>query len=165
MKRHLVLAGKSLAAAGLTGIVLYVVGTATQRSWPFWPYWIFCGMLVVGGVLYFTGQSRPEPSEDTANTRSTEEEAPPEQESAPAFTGPWRYTSNGAEAPGLMVMTHKGFSHPGFMRALNGDWPPYARISALVACDALGPSPTTSDLRTLWESFLHDPEPGTWSAN
>ncbi len=34
MKRHLDLAGKSLAGAGLTGRLLYVVGTATQRSWP-----------------------------------------------------------------------------------------------------------------------------------
>lgn len=79
MKRHLVLAGQSLAAAGLTGVVLYVVGTATQRSWPFWPYWIFGGMLVAGGVLYFAGQSRPEPGGDTADTRSTEEETLPEQ--------------------------------------------------------------------------------------
>lgn len=158
MKRHLVLAGKSLAAAGLTGIVLYVVGTATQRSWPFWPYWIFGGMLVVGGVLYFAGQSRPGPSEDAADTQATEEEAPPEQETAPAFIGSWRYTSNGAEAPGLMMMTHKGFSHHGYMRPPDEDAPPYLRIGVLVACDPLGPSPTTSDLRKSLEAFL-DQEP------
>jgi hypothetical protein len=49
MKRTLDMAGKGLAGAGLTGIVLYVVGTATQHSWPLWPYGIFSGMLVVGG--------------------------------------------------------------------------------------------------------------------
>ena len=85
MKRHLLLAGKSLAAAGLTGIVLYVVGTATQRSWPFWPYWIFGGMLVVGGMLYFMGQSRPESSPDAA---AIDEEAPPKQEACPRLHRP-----------------------------------------------------------------------------
>lgn len=57
MKRHLDLAGKSLAGAGLTGIVFYVVGTATQRSWPLWPYFIFVGMLLVGGLFYFVGSA------------------------------------------------------------------------------------------------------------
>src|SRR5258708_5066012 len=107
MKRHLDLAGKSLAGAGLTGIVLYVVGTATQRSWPFWPYWIFVGMIVVGGVLYFLGQGRPAPKVTvTQSTKGLGGGGP-----GAAFTDLWRHTSNGAEAPGLMMITHKGFSH------------------------------------------------------
>lgn len=35
MKGHLDLIGKSLAGAGLTGVVLYIVATATQHSWPY----------------------------------------------------------------------------------------------------------------------------------
>jgi hypothetical protein len=157
MKRHLVLAGKSLAAAGLTGIVLYVVGTATQHSWPLWPYWIFGSMLVVGGSLYFLGQSRPAqdgPAEPAADTEATPDLADGSKP-GPAFTAFWRYTSDGGQAPGLMMMTHKGFSHPGYMRPSSADRPPYVRIGVLVACDPLGPSPTTSDLRGAFEDFLH----------
>jgi hypothetical protein len=121
MKRTLDLTGKALAGAGLTGIVLYVVGTATQRSWPVWPYWIFGGMLIVGGALYFAGQRRPahdvgavdaEAAEDIVHTRP-----------GPAFTGRWRYTLNGVVAPSLMMMTHKDFSHPGYTR-WRGQAPP-----------------------------------------
>jgi hypothetical protein len=153
MKRHLVLAGKSLAAAGLTGIVLYLVGTATQHSWPFWPYWILGGMLVVGIVLYFAGQSRPAPDAGPVDTEAAEDIA--DTKPGPAFTSRWRYTPNGAEAPSLMMMTHKGFSHPGYMRPSDEKMPPYVRVGVLVACDPLGPSPTTSDLRNSFQSFLH----------
>jgi hypothetical protein len=145
MKRHLDLAGKSLAGAGLSGIVLYVVGTATQRSWPFWPYWIFIGMLVGGGVLYFLGQSRPR-----LDATITEDQ---DSQPAPAFTDLWRHTSNGAEAPGLMMITHKGFSHPGYMMQ-PPEKPPAVRIGMLVACDPLGVTPTTSDLRDNFLAFL-----------
>ena len=59
MRGHLSLVGKSLAAAGLTGIVLYVVGTATQSSWPFWPYYVFGVMVITGSLLYLLGENRP----------------------------------------------------------------------------------------------------------
>jgi len=145
MKRHLELAGKSLASAGLLGIVSYVIATATQRSWPFWPYWIFIGMLLLGGVLYFLGQSRPTP-----DATVTEDEG---SQSAPAFTDLWRHTPNGAEAPGLMMITRKGFSHPGYMTQ-PPEKPPAVRIGMLVTCDPLGEKPSTSDLRDKFLAFL-----------
>ena len=65
----------------------------------------------------------PEAAEDLADV-----------EPGPAFTDRWRYTSNAVEAPGVMMMTHKGFSHPGYMRPPDVDRPPYVRIGILVAC-------------------------------
>lgn len=50
------LAGKGLAGGGLSGIVTLVAGSATQHSWPFWPYWVFTGALVAGAVLYYVSQ-------------------------------------------------------------------------------------------------------------
>lgn len=105
MKRHLDLIGKSLAGAGLTGIVLYIVATATQHSWP---YLIFLGMLLLGGLIYF-------PSQRTDRSKAAESELPngtQQNQPAPAFTERWRHTSNGAEAPGLMMITHKASRIP-----------------------------------------------------
>jgi hypothetical protein len=67
MKRHLVLAGKGLSGAGLTGVVLYLVATAPAHVHLFWPYWVFLGMVIVGAVLYLAGQ---EPAEGKADHTS-----------------------------------------------------------------------------------------------
>ena len=58
MKRDLVVAGKGLAGAGLTGAVLYLVATASTHVRLLWPYGIFLAMVLVGVVLYLTGQER-----------------------------------------------------------------------------------------------------------
>ena len=152
MKRQLDLAGKGLAGAGLTGIVTYVVGTAAQHSWPVWPYWLFGGMVVVGGVAYFIGQTQPAPpaTEPVEAPGVEPAELPP----VPLFTGRWRHTLNGNEVPGLMMITHKGFSHPGYMRPPSEAQRPFVRIGMLIACDPLGPSPTTSALRNRLLGFL-----------
>jgi hypothetical protein len=150
MKRHLALAGKSLAAAGLTGVVLYVVGTATQRTWPLWPYFIFGVMLLLGGLLYVLGQGRTAPDSNATEVPDDPEGA----EGPPLTTDKWRYTSNGGEAPSLMMITHKGFSHHGYMRSPPENPPPYVRMGVLVACDPFGSLPTTSALRDRLLDFL-----------
>ena len=53
MKRELVLAGKSLGGASLTGAVLYLVATVPTHVHIYWPYWIFLGGLAVGIALYY----------------------------------------------------------------------------------------------------------------
>jgi hypothetical protein len=53
-----------------------------------------------------------------------------------------------------MMITHKGFSHPGYMRPTDQPRPPFVRIGALVTCDPLGDAPTTSDLRDRFLAFL-----------
>lgn len=152
MKRHLDLAGKSLAGAGLTGIVAYVVGTATQHAWPVWPYWLFGGMVAAGGIAYSIGQRQPAPQ--TAEAIEAPEDEPADALPPPIFTGRWRHTLNGGEVPGLMMVRHKGFSHPGYMRPSSESRPQSVRFGMIVACDPLGPSPTTSALRDRFLGFL-----------
>lgn len=147
MKGHLDLIGKSLAGAGLTGIVLYIVATATQHSWP---YLIFIGMLLLGGLIYFLSQRSAKPKAVEAENADQDQQAQPD----PAFIERWRHTSNGAEAPGLMMINHKGFSHPGYLRQSSDNKPPFVRIGVLVACDPLGERPTTSELRERFLAFL-----------
>lgn len=152
MKRQLDLAGKSLAGTGLTGIVGYVIATAPLHAWPVWPYGLFGGMVVAGGTAYLIGQRQPEP--EAAEAIEASDEEPAEALPAPIFTGRWRHTLNGHEVPGLMMITHKGFSHHGYMRPSPEDRPPSARFGVLVACEPLGPGPTTSVLRERFLNFL-----------
>ena len=79
-------------------------------------------------------------------------------EPEPALTDRWRHTTDGAEVPSLMRITHKAFSHPAYLRA-HPDQPASVRIGALVACDPLGPAPTTSELRSRFAAFLASPQP------
>lgn len=58
VKRHLVMAGKAVGGAGLTGTVLYLVATAPAHVHVYWPYWLFLAAVLVGVVLYFIGQER-----------------------------------------------------------------------------------------------------------
>lgn len=155
MKRQLDLAGKGLAGTGLTGIVGYVIATAPLHSSPVWPYWLFGGMVVTGAAAYLVGQGQPEPQ--AAETVEAPEPEPAETLPAPLCTGRWRHTLSGHEVPSLMMITHKGFSHPGYMRPSSEDRPPFVRFGVLVACDPLGPSPTTSALRDRFLSFLASP--------
>lgn len=79
-------------------------------------------------------------------------------EPEPALTNRWRHTTDGAEVPSLMRITHKAFSHPAYLRA-HPDLSASVRIGALVACDPLGPTPTSSELRSHFAAFLASPQP------
>ena len=76
-------------------------------------------------------------------------------EPAAAVTDRWRHTTDGAEVPSLMRITHKAFSHPAYLRGFP-DRPASVRAGTLVACDPLGPAPTTS-LRSRFGGFLASP--------
>jgi hypothetical protein len=58
MERHLAVAGRGLAAIGLTGWLAYLIATKTSSVVhpPEWPYWLCLGLLVAGISLYFLGQ-------------------------------------------------------------------------------------------------------------
>src|ERR1700683_2479778 len=110
-------------------------------------------MLLFGGLIYFLGQRSARPKAVEADTAQDLRQSEP----TPAFTDRWRHTSNGHEAPGLMAITHKGFSHPGYLRQPSDDKPPFVRVGVLVTCDPLGTAPTTSDLRDSFLAFLGRP--------
>ena len=57
-KRDLVIAGKALGGAGLTGAVLYLVATVPTHVHVYWPYWIFLVGVLGGVALYLAGQER-----------------------------------------------------------------------------------------------------------
>jgi hypothetical protein len=75
------------------------------------------------------------------------------QEPGTAITDLWRHTTDGSEVPALMRITHKAFSHRGYMRA-SPDTPPSLRVGTLMPCDPPGPTPTTSQLRSSFLAFL-----------
>jgi hypothetical protein len=76
----------------------------------------------------------------------------------PARTDRWRVTNDGHEVPALMRIKDTGFSHPGYMRQIAQEQTkPSLRVGALVACEPLGPEPSTSDLRQRFLSFLDSP--------
>jgi hypothetical protein len=58
MKRDLVVAGKAIGGASLTGAVLYLVATAPTHVHVYWPYWVFLAAVLVGMSLYLAGQER-----------------------------------------------------------------------------------------------------------
>lgn len=152
MKRHLDLAGKGLAGAGLTGVVLYVVGTATQRSWPFWPYWIFIGMVLIGGLFYFLGQSHPAAEIETA-------EEPVGTQAGPVLADRWRQAVNGLSTA-LTQLQHNSMSHPAYMhRDPHKRPPPSVRVGVIIASSELDPeNPDTAEVRRRFLSFLSQPE-------
>jgi hypothetical protein len=76
----------------------------------------------------------------------------------PARTDLWRVTNDGFEVPALMRIKDTAFSNPGYMRQMaEGQTPPSIRVGALVACEPLGPEPSTSDLRQRFLDFLAMP--------
>ena len=88
--------------------------------------------------------------EDVKNLRGS-------PEPAPAVTDRWQHTTDGAQVPSLMRISHKAFSHPGYLRP-HPDQPPAVRIAALVACDPVSPATTTSELRARFVTFLASPQ-------
>ena len=74
----------------------------------------------------------------------------------PAVTGRWSQTTDGSQVPALMRIGDVAMSHPGLMRSLQ-DKPPSMRIGMLVACEALGAEPPTSELRSRFLSLLAHP--------
>ena len=62
MKRDLVVAGKAIGGAGLTGVILYLVATAPTHVHVYWPYWVLVAMILVGVVLFSVVVSGQRPS-------------------------------------------------------------------------------------------------------
>jgi hypothetical protein len=79
------------------------------------------------------------------------------QELGPAVTDLWRHTTNGIDVPAVMRIGNVSMSHPGYMARPVQDTPPSMRIGALVACDPLGPTPPTSELRSRFLGLLARP--------
>jgi hypothetical protein len=167
MNRHLATAGKGLAGAGLTGVVLYLVSTATVHQRPFWPYWILLAMVAAGLILYLLGErTRPRQAggadEENADAAPPDELDSAQEQPAPragaVITDRWRSTHDGFEVPALMHHLRDPItSHPAYTRRLaqDGNAPPSIRIGVLVACDSLGALPTTSAIRTAFLAFLN----------
>jgi hypothetical protein len=166
MKRDLVVAGKGLAGAGLTGAVLYLVATAPTHVRLIWPYGIFLVMVLVGVVLYLSGQERA-PAEPEQSRELDQEEAadhPAELELLPAdpmmaaagpvITDRWRQTSDGSQVPALMSLTHIAMFHPGYGGRQTQETPPSVKIGMLVACEPIDPAASGSELRAKFAAFL-----------
>jgi hypothetical protein len=150
MKRDLVVAGKALGGAGLTGAVLYLVATVPTHVHVYWPYWLFLAAVLVGVGLYFAGQERS-PATD-------QDDAPPpptDQQAGPAITDWWRAAMDDVSS-GLLQLQSNAVSHPGYMsRSPQESPPPSVRIGMMVGCSALDPvAPPTSEIRAKFLGFL-----------
>ena len=109
MKRDLVVAGKAVGGASLTGAVLYLVATAPTHLHVYWPYWLFLGAVLVGIGLYFAGQERsPATDQDDAQPGTTGQKA------GPAITDWWRAVIDDVSS-GLLQLQSNAVSHPGYM--------------------------------------------------
>src|ERR1035441_5743265 len=81
MRRHLGVAGRGLAAIGLTSALAYLIATKTSSvtNPPEWLYWLFLGIVVAGVFLYFIGERRP--AANPHQTKETDKEAAIDQNS------------------------------------------------------------------------------------
>lgn len=149
MKRELVLAGKALGGASLTGAVLYLVATAPAHVHVYWPYWIFFGALAVGVVLYYAGQERAG-SADQAVTPPSDEVS---ELAGPAVTDRWQSSLNGVSSE-MLQLQNNSMNHPGYWRRSSTDTPPSVRIGIQVACAQLDPAASSSVLRAKILRFL-----------
>ena len=142
MKRELVLAGKAVGGASLTGAVLYLVATVPTHVHIYWPYWIFLGGLALGVALHFAGQERTGSADQSV--------APPSDEvpelAGPAVTDRWRSNLNQVSSE-MLLLQNNSMSHPGYSRRSATDTPPSVRVGIQVACAQLDPAASSSDLR------------------
>lgn len=68
----------------------------------------------------------------------------------------WRLTTDGGQVPVLMRLRDNSMSHPGYASlSAAGNPPPSMRIGAVVPCKPLGSTPSTSNIRAGFLSFLH----------
>lgn len=150
MKRDLVVAGKAVGGAGLTGAVLYLVATVPIHVHVYWPYWLFLAAVLVGVGLYFAGQERsPATDQDDALPPPTDKQA------GPAITDWWRAAIDDVSS-GLLQLQSNAVSHPGYMsRSPQESPPPSVRIGMMVGCSPLDPvAPPTSEIRAKFLGFL-----------
>jgi hypothetical protein len=78
-------------------------------------------------------------------------------EPGPASTDRWRPTTNGFDVPAMMQVGNVAMPDPSHLPRLPQEMPPTMRIGAVVACDPLGSSPATSELRAGFLGFLSSP--------
>jgi hypothetical protein len=161
MKRDLVVAGKTVGAAGLTGAVGYLIATAPTHMHVYWPYWVFLAGIVVGVVLCFAGQERPQ----LAGRGDAPLPPPVDGLASPAITDRWQPTLNGVSSE-MLQLQNNGMSHPGYTGRSSTNNPPSVRIGMRVACAQLDPAASSSELRATFLDFLgavSGDGPGPWA--
>jgi hypothetical protein len=151
-RRAMSLAGKGLAGCGLTGIVTHVAGSATQYSWPFWPYWVFIGVLAAGAVLYYVSQDRPPAPGRRKLLRRVAR--PDRAQAGYDVAARWRRIPVGAESSDLIRAVRRDFSRAGCLQSASGPRPPSVRLVIRLIVGPLGSTPTTADLRDNLLGFL-----------
>jgi hypothetical protein len=151
MKRDLVVAGKAVGGAGLTGAVLYLVATAPTRVHVYWPYWLFLVAVLVGVGLYLAGQER-RPVTDQNDVPPS----PVGQQTGSAVTDCWQPTINEVSSE-MLQLQNNSMSHHGYARRSPTDNPPSVRIGLKLACAQLDTTASTSDLRAKFLRFLGQP--------
>jgi hypothetical protein len=152
MKHDLVVAGKAMSAASLTGIVGYLIADAPARQHVYWPYWVLLGGIGAGIIMYLVGQERTHPA-------GQENDPPPVEvsdDAAPAVTDRWRPVINGV-SQGVLQLQSSTMSHPGYSVRSPEDSPPSLRVGMRVACAEPGQSASSSGLRAAFLGFLAQP--------
>ena len=136
----------------VVGVVLggVAIVTATEQLHRYLP-WVIVAALVIALAGSFLAYHQ-ERQNRLAAAAPQPEEPPPA--STPVITDQWRVISNGFEIGALMHMGDMTFSHPGYRRQPD-DRPPSVRVGALVACDPLGATPGSTELRQQFLRFLN----------
>ncbi len=73
---------------------------------------------------------------------------------SPVACDRWQHTSDGAQIPALMNLTHTGLFHPGYGGRQSQDVPPSVKIGILVACQPINLAVSGTELRAKFAAFL-----------
>ena len=109
-------------------------------------------------------QERPEATIDPVDHRARQAPEgqrtlsvdPSAHPAATVVSSRWRLTTDGGQVPILMQLRNNSMSHPGYASlSVTGNPPPSMRIGIVVPCEPLGSTPSTSNIRASFLSFLH----------
>jgi hypothetical protein len=144
--RGAVVAWSGAVCAGAGALAVLVAGGKAS-----WERALFIALVVIAGLAFLLLLAAG--FQGARSWWRARERAPRPRKPGPPITDRWRVTNSGFEVGALMHLWSGRMSHPGYMRSTD-EKPPSVRIGMLVGCDALGPTPELTELRSRFRALL-----------